>query len=37
MIQAKSGLAGMTVRIGEQWIGQSSERALHELFTTGTG
>jgi len=36
MIQAKRGLTDMTVSIGEQWIGQLSDRPLHELFTLGT-
>ena len=37
MIQAKRGLAEMTVGTGEQWIGQLSDRELHELFTLGAG
>jgi len=35
MIQAKRGLADMTVGTGEQWIGQLSDQELHELFTLG--
>ena len=37
MIQAKRGLAEMTVGTGEQWIGQLSDRELHELFALGAG
>jgi hypothetical protein len=37
MIQAKRSLAEMTVGTGEKWIGQLSDRELHELFTLGAG
>lgn len=35
MIQAKRGLADMSVGTGEQWIGQLNDQQLHELFTLG--